>query len=66
MAGWGDLKTERFGIVMTPEEKQMLTILADERRVSMSTLMRNLIVEEAKRKDLLVTRLGSDFQGRLV
>lgn len=47
-------KSERFGLVLSPVEKQMLRRLAEQERLSAAAVVRRLIWCGAKRQDITV------------
>jgi len=49
--GYTDMKqTERFEMLMTPEEKELLRVLAEAEHISAAAVIRRLIWREAERK----------------
>ena len=46
-------QTERFELLMTPEEKQLLRVLAEAEHISAAAVLRRLIWQEAERKQLV-------------
>ena len=51
--GYTDMKqTERFELLMTPEEKELLRVLAEAEYISAAAVIRRLIWREAERKQL--------------
>ena len=54
------MRTERFEILMTTEEKNLLRMLAEIEHISAAAVLRRLIWQEAERKQLVENRSVDD------